>query len=765
MKNYILKIIVLVCCSLSGQAQTTILPLNSYGVWDRSNAYNIAVNTDYNYLRGISADVNWEEVQATDSIQYDWSAIQTILQSAYNNNQMVNVSVGVGPDAPAWAYTNGVPGVTTNDIDHPNWTRYPYYLDSDYKRYYFKMIESFGNFLRSQPAHLFSRIAYIQVKTGCTGDEVAYKGTPLNAAYTISNAAWRTFRLAAFEQFRLTFNTGNSSTQIGLLFNNIDPVDEPTEWQWVNNNVTYGFGTKGGAYARGHHLSDEQDFKNTWTPYLVNPQGLKLFSAAEMDQTWTKPYYQINVPLGFYWGALSGLNTGLSVWLVTQSALQAAQTKPELHDVFRMFNKYANQIYPSTANAAYTIFHEGLNSKNTTKFPVSIYGAANQSNQARYIAICNAYAAKGAQMDHVFAATKGQVWQRDNQTGYNDAGWIIEEGNYEKWITQINPDATSIGLFRVRGTLNTSSSMYDRFARSFQNSSGKNTMYFKFHQDMFTTAAPDVLTFKIIWLDKTPNSTWSLKYYNATGLQTALNVTGIGDNQWKTINVTLQNPVINQGGTLGSDFMLVNTDGIDDIFHGIEVDITRKVSTLPIQLLVFNAVANNNQAIALDWTTATEQNSKSFEIQKSTDGLNFTKIGAVDAAGNSNTDKRYLYNDLDVDADVLYYYRLKSIDLDNMYNFSRVVSAKVQSKNTLNDINIYPNPNTDHIIIDIENFSNFTGYEIKVFNVLGQVVFQSVLENKITYIDSKDWGKSGVYFIRIINSEGKLIGHEKIIKK
>jgi hypothetical protein len=114
------------------------------------------------------------------------------------------------------------------------------------------------------------------------------------------------------------------------------------------------------------------------TPYLVNPQGLKLFSAAEMDQTWTKPLYQINVPLGFYWGALSGLNTGLSVWLVTQSALQEAQLKPELHSIFKMFNKYASKIYPSTANAAYTIFHEGLNSQNTTKFPVSIYGATNQ---------------------------------------------------------------------------------------------------------------------------------------------------------------------------------------------------------------------------------------------------------------------------------------------------------------------------------------------------------------------------------------------------
>ena len=100
-------------------------------------------------------------------------------------------------------------------------------------------------------------------------------------------------------------------------------------------------------------------------------------------------------------------------------------------------------------------------------------------------------------------------------------------------------------------------------------------MYFKFHSDVFSISAPANLTFKITWLDKNLNSTWALKYYNSSGLQTALNITGIGDNQWKTINVTLQNPIINQNGVLGSDFMLVNTDSIDDVFHGIEVDITR----------------------------------------------------------------------------------------------------------------------------------------------------------------------------------------------
>ncbi len=248
-------------------------------------------------------------------------------------------------------------------------------------------------------------------------------------------------------------------------------------------------------------------------------------------------------------------------------------------------------------------------------------------------------------------------------------------------------------------------------------------------------------------------------------MQTALIVIGIGDNQWKTINVVLHNPVINQGGILGSDFMLVNTDGIDDIFHGIQVDITPGGSVLPIHLLFFNAVANGNREIALNWTTATELNTKLFEIQRSTDAVNFTKIGKVNAVNNSSTNKAYSYIDHNVLSNVVYYYRLKLMDLDNTFNLSKIVSAKLQTTNTGENINIYPNPTIDHIIIDIDNFSNFHGYQIKIFNALGQPIFQSIVNNQLTYIDSKIWGKSGVYFITITNSEGELIACKKIIKK
>ena len=174
-------------------------------------------------------------------------------------------------------------------------------------------------------------------------------------------------------------------------------------------------------------------------------------------------------------------------------------------------------------------------------------------------------------MDDLDSAAKGQVYQRENQNGYNDAGWNIAEGNIERFITQIDADATSIGLFRIRGAITSTSSKYDRFARSFENSTGKNHMYFKFDQELFTKSIPNSLKFKIIWLDKTVGSTWAFKYKSTSGPKNAVQVTGLGDNIWKEVNFTVTDLIVDQSGEKGSDFTLVNTDSIDDIFNGIEI--------------------------------------------------------------------------------------------------------------------------------------------------------------------------------------------------
>ncbi|MCK5172335.1 MAG: T9SS C-terminal target domain-containing protein, partial [Planctomycetes bacterium] len=559
--------------SPTASAQSAVL-LEAYGVWDRSNGGYDPADPDYDYLLALVSGSTWEDIQPVSSGHFDWSATQADLQLAYDRGQMLYLSINPGPDAPQWVYDNGVPKVTTlNGKD--KWPWYPYYQDPNYITFFHDLIDEYGTFLRTQPQHLLERIAFVQVKTGCTGDEAPYKGSVIDPQYEISNAQWLDFRLNAFEKFRLAFLTG-SEPNIPLLFNNIDSSSNPQEWNWIITNIGSGFGFKGSAYVRGHHLTGARTFTEKWKRYTVNPQGLELFSRAEMDQTWKNPLYQINESLGFYWGAISGLNTGLCVWDVTSSAVDQAVVNPPIQDTFRFFNKYAGQVYPATSTRAFIAMHEGLDSSDTVKFPEAAYGSASKTNQSRYTAICSdpVYAARGALMEDLYAATKGQVYQRSSQTGYNDAGWEIWPTNYSRFITQVDPDNESIGLFRIGGTITTGSPIYSRFARAFENSSGKNAMYFKLVDGFFNWPAGEVAV-TVIYYDDISGSTWDFKYDAGVGnFKTAYTVTCTGSDTWKTKTVTIPDAVMLNNGPSGSDFALINGDGLDDIFHLVEIERT-----------------------------------------------------------------------------------------------------------------------------------------------------------------------------------------------
>lgn len=603
------KLLLLLLISLFSQlhSQQPAIPISSYGIWDRGGNFLANPNDSrLSYFKGVQIELKWSDIQPTGSI-YDWGSLYSDLQLCSTHNKYAYINILVGPDAPSWVYISGVPKVLTDQTSQFNGT-FPYYLSAAYKTCYYNLIAEFGRYVRSLPEVLRSRIAFAQVMTGCTGDEVAYKGNPLDTQFNITSAEWLQFRLAAFSKFKTAFHDGSPSTVIPLLFNNIDPNNgDVTEWQWVNDSIGSDFGFKGSAYMRGHHLTGELPFKNTWNPYQLNPKGMVLFSRGEMDQSCTKTMYNLNPRIGFYWGILSGLNTGLSVHDQSANATDLALSDPEIMASILFFNKYAGQIFPQTATAAYSVFHLGLNSNNA-KYSKDIYGRISQGNTTRYQNICLAFKDQGAKLDDLAAITEGQVYQRDKQIGYNDVGWDIEEGNYERWITQINPDATSLGLFRVRGTITTNSSKYDRFARSFQNSASNNTMYFKFHDELFSPSnQPQSLKFTITWLDSIAGSTWVFRYKNKNGvIQSPLNVTGLGEKKWKSVSVTITDMDVTHSGTSDSDFMLVNTDNQNDIFNGIEVDIVRMTTGLVSNTINTALLLTNPVNAGLRWNSNAE---------------------------------------------------------------------------------------------------------------------------------------------------------------
>jgi len=94
---------------------------------------------------------------------------------------------------------------------------------------------------------------------------------------------------------------------------------------------------------------------------------------------------------------------------------------------------------------------------------------------------------------------------------------------------------------------------------------------------------------------------------------------------------------------------------------------------LPVTLINFQGHLSNNEII-LDWSTRSEQNSKYFDVQKSTDGIHFYSIGSVAAAGNSAS--RSNYNLADKQVTEFNYYRLKMVDIDGQFFYSQTILLK-----------------------------------------------------------------------------------------
>jgi len=117
----------------------------------------------------------------------------------------------------------------------------------------------------------------------------------------------------------------------------------------------------------------------------------------------------------------------------------------------------------------------------------------------------------------------------------------------------------------------------------------------------------------------------------------------------------------------------------------------------PVSLLSFDARrsgAINN----LTWSTSQEINSNKFVVERSNDGLNFTAIGYVNAAGNSVAEKSYRYIDA-VPMKGNNYYRLRMIDNDNAYRFSAIKNVRNLG---VADMQINPNPVQTQMTVAIE---------------------------------------------------------------
>jgi Secretion system C-terminal sorting domain len=152
-------------------------------------------------------------------------------------------------------------------------------------------------------------------------------------------------------------------------------------------------------------------------------------------------------------------------------------------------------------------------------------------------------------------------------------------------------------------------------------------------------------------------------------------------------------------------------------------------NTLPVELSGFSVAKKDNGAV-INWATATEINNEWFEIERSTDGKEFTTIALLGGNGTTAEKSNYSFTDKlkNVTASVVYY-RLKQIDIDGNFTYSSVRTLKLTNENAkAAAINIFPNPVTDHFKLSV-NEPVEKDAVINVYDFAGKKVFSQIIAN------------------------------------
>lgn len=172
---------------------------------------------------------------------------------------------------------------------------------------------------------------------------------------------------------------------------------------------------------------------------------------------------------------------------------------------------------------------------------------------------------------------------------------------------------------------------------------------------------------------------------------------------------------------------------------------------LPVDLLTFGAHKNDDQTVKLNWSTVQELNNDRFEIERSTDGKSFTKIG--DVKGNGTTHQLRQYTFTDAHPAPINYYRLKQVDLDGTSDYSEIVQVSLAINKA--QLEIYPVPALDDIHIRQVTFIN----TIRITDINSATQMIQQIDGYDATLDIQKLAP-GIYILEVKNLGGEISKHK-----
>lgn len=194
------------------------------------------------------------------------------------------------------------------------------------------------------------------------------------------------------------------------------------------------------------------------------------------------------------------------------------------------------------------------------------------------------------------------------------------------------------------------------------------------------------------------------------------------------------NPTINGSGTIDSGCVMI---------CGVLLG-----GSLPVELISFNADFAD-EVVTLQWVTGTEINNHYFEIQRSYDGANWETIDKVySKVTNSSETQYYVYSDKTRYTEkMIIYYRLKQVDTDGKFECLPIAHVTTGSNNDM-AVNVFPNPASDNIGVQISNLTKGATCEIVLTDMFGAIVHKNNVEGNfsLTNISSSEI-PVGLYYV------------------
>jgi hypothetical protein len=176
-------------------------------------------------------------------------------------------------------------------------------------------------------------------------------------------------------------------------------------------------------------------------------------------------------------------------------------------------------------------------------------------------------------------------------------------------------------------------------------------------------------------------------------------------------------------------------------------------TALPVKLVSFDGRTHACNA-TLSWTTAEEKELKSFVVERSTNGANYTALAEIAAKNNANGD----YTATFAQTDAVAYYRLRINENDGRYNYSGVVKLLADCNGGAT-VTVWPNPTTAQLSVDGVQ----EGSIIQLYNAAGQLLQNVQSNGNIQHFDLGNQ-PSGLFYVMVTNAAGEKTSF-KIIKQ